>query len=337
MKSETAFIPRLNFYILWSSYLSDSDGKSNHTDMMDDYSASAKALVAEMQAKAALSPTKAVAFQGAPGCNSNIAIQDLFPDSLPLPCFSFADALTAVKEGRAGRAMIPIENSLNGRVADMHFLLPESGLTIQAEYFLPINHCLVAPKGAGEITHVLSHPQALGQCRHWLQAHNLRALAHADTAGAAAEVADRKQAGLAALSPALAAKLYGLEILEKGIADGDTNITRFVVLAEADTALQDLPPIRQNLSGKMMTSLLFTVKNTPSALLNAIKGFGDNQVNMTKLESYQHGASFSATQFYADVEGEPSEDNVARALDILQENACDLRILGVYAQARPRQ
>lgn len=317
----------------------DSDGKSNHTKMMDDYSASAAALVAEMQAQAALSPIKAVAFQGAPGCNSNIAIQDLFPDSLPLPCFSFADALAAVKEGRAGRAMIPIENSLNGRVADMHFLLPESGLTIQAEYFLPINHCLVAPKNAGKITHVLSHPQALGQCRHWLQAHHIRALAHADTAGAAAEVADRKQAGLAALSPALAAELYGLDILEKGIADGDTNITRFVVLAEADSHRQGdgLPPIRQKSSGKMMTSLLFTVQNTPSALFNAIKGFSDNRVNMTKLESYQHGASFSATQFYADIEGQPSEENVARALDILQKNCDDLRLLGVYAQARPRQ
>ncbi|MFT8736068.1 MAG: prephenate dehydratase [Zymomonas mobilis] len=304
---------------------------------MDDYSASAQALVAEMQAKAALSPIKAVAFQGAPGCNSHIAIQDLFPDSLHLPCFSFAEALAAVKEGRAGRAMIPIENSLNGRVADMHFLLPESGLTIQAEYFLPIDHCLVAPKNAGKITHVLSHPQALGQCRHWLQAHDIRALAHADTAGAAAEVADRKENGLAALSPALAARLYGLEILEEGIADGDTNITRFVVLAEADSDTKKLPPIRQKLSGKMMTSLLFTVKNIPSALLNAIKGFGDNQVNMTKLESYQHGASFAATQFYADIEGEPSEEKIAHALDILQQNSCELRILGVYAQARPRQ
>ncbi|WP_041582151.1 prephenate dehydratase [Zymomonas mobilis] len=305
---------------------------------MDDYSPSAQALVAEMQAKAALSPAKAISFQGAPGCNSHLAILDLFPDSLPLPCFSFADALAAVKEGRAGRAMIPIENSLNGRVADMHFLLPESGLTIQAEYFLPIHHCLLAPKGAGKITRVLSHPQALGQCRHWLHAHNIRALAHADTAGAAAEVADLNQHGLASLSPALAAKLYGLEILEEGIADGEVNITRFVVLAEAEGSFfrEELPPISQPSSGKMMTSLLFTVKNIPSALFNAIQGFGENKVNMTKLESYQHGASFAATQFYADIEGQPSEPKVREAMTTLKKNSYDLRILGIYPQARPR-
>jgi prephenate dehydratase len=294
---------------------------------MENYPAPARALVAQMTAAATADPTRAVTFQGAPGANSHIAVVDAFPDALPMPCFGFEDAIDAVRDGIADRAMIPIENSLHGRVADIHFLLPESGLAIVGEHFLSIRHCLLGKKG-GRIAEAMSHPQALGQCRRWLRAEGVKPIAHADTAAAAAAVSEMGRSDLAAIAPAMAAELYGLDILAEGIADASDNTTRFVVLAR--DPLPDFP------SGPVMTTFNFEVKNVPAALYKALGGFATNGVNMTKLESYQRGESFSATEFYADVEGKPDDPSVARALEELAFHTKWVRILGTYQQARPR-
>jgi prephenate dehydratase len=295
---------------------------------MESYPAPARALVAAMTEAAAAAPERAVAIQGAPGCNSHIAALETFPDALPLPCFSFEDALDAVKEGKAGRALIPIENSLHGRVADIHFLLPESGLSIIAEHFMPIRYWLMGLGDRAAIREAMSHPQALGQCRHWLRAHGLKPVAYADTAGAAAMVAEIGDPTIGAIAPRLAAELYGLELLADRLEDSDDNTTRFVALApKAATG-----PI----AGARMTSFVFEVRNTPAALYKALGGFATNGVNMTKLESYQRGASFAATQFYCDVEGGPEDANLARALEELAFHTKWLRVLGTYAQSRPR-
>jgi prephenate dehydratase len=294
---------------------------------METYPAPARARVAAMIEAAAAAPERAVAIQGAPGCNSHIAALAQFDDALPLPCFSFEDALDAVRDGRAGRAMIPIENSLHGRVADIHFLLPESGLSIIAEYFMPIRYWLMGLPG-GAITRAMSHPQALGQCRHWLRAHNITPVPYADTAGAAAAVVEIGDNAIGAIAPRLAAELYGLDLLAEGLEDSDDNTTRFVVLAREGNAL----PV----SDPCMTSFVFEVRNVPAALYKALGGFATNGVNMTKLESYQRGASFAATQFYCDVEGSPDDPAVARALEELAFHTKWLRVLGTYPQARPR-
>ncbi|WP_116089875.1 prephenate dehydratase [Sphingomonas crusticola] len=294
---------------------------------METYPAPARALVAAMTEAAAAAPERAVAIQGAPGCNSHIAALEAFPDALPLPCFSFEDALDAVKDGKAGRALIPIENSLHGRVADIHFLLPESGLSITAEHFMPIRYWLMGLAG-GSIGEAMSHPQALGQCRHWLRARGLKPVPYSDTAGAAAMVAEIGDPAIGAIAPRLAADLYGLTLFADRLEDSDDNTTRFVALApRAATG-----PI----SGARMTSFVFEVRNTPAALYKALGGFATNGVNMTKLESYQRGASFAATQFYCDVEGGPEDANLARALEELAFHTKWLRVLGTYPQARPR-
>lgn len=294
---------------------------------METYPEPARRLVAEMTAIAAADPARAVAFQGAPGANSHLAAREHFPDGLPLPCFSFEDALEAVKEGRAGHAVIPIENSLHGRVADIHFLLPESGLAIVAEHFLPIEPCLLGRAG-DPVREVMSHPQALGQSRKWLRARGLRPVAFADTAAAAAAVAASSEPGLAAIAPAFAGQLYGLDLLAEGIADEAHNMTRFMVLARE--------PRRPAGATAVMTTFTFEVKNIPAALFKALGGFATNGVNMTKLESYQRGASFSATEFYADIEGAPGEAAVDRALDELRFHSKWVRVLGIYPQARKR-
>tara|TARA_R110000782_G_scaffold182437_6_gene272706 strand:- start:52281 stop:53174 length:894 start_codon:yes stop_codon:yes gene_type:complete len=294
---------------------------------MEIYPLPARRIVEQMNSEALAQPHRAIAFQGAPGANSHLAALGYRADCLPLPCFSFEDALDAVQEGRADRAIIPIENSLHGRVADMHFLLPESGLSIIDEYFLPIHHHLMAPDDS-PVHEVLSHVQALGQCRHYLREHGIRPVAYADTAGAAALVADNREAGVGAIAPALAAELYGLKILAAEIEDSHDNMTRFVVLArEAVVPSAEVP---------VMTTFLFEVKNIPAALYKAMGGFATNGVNMTKLESYQRGASFSATEFYADIEGMPGDPAVDRALEELRFHTKWVRILGSYAQARPR-
>ena len=251
------------------------------------------------------------------------------PDALPLPCFSFEDALEAVENGAAGCAMIPIENSQHGRVADIHFLLPESGLSIVAEHFMRITHCLMA-LGKGPFEAAYSHPQALGQSHKFLSDRGIVGLSHADTAGAAAFVAESGKTNVAAIAPSLAADLYGLEIVEREVEDAPDNTTRFVVLAK-----DSLDPA--NLAGaQAMTTFIFEVKNIPAALYKALGCFATNGVNMTKLESYQKGASFAATQFFADIEGAPGEARVDAALEELAFQTNGVRLLGSYAQVRKR-
>jgi prephenate dehydratase len=292
------------------------------------YPAPARPLVAALREAAAADPTRAVSFQGAPGANSHIAVNEALPCALPLPCFSFEDAIDAVQDGAAGRAMIPIENSLHGRVADIHFLLPESGLMIIGEYFLPIRHALMGVGTIANVKEAISHPQALGQCRHWLRAHDIQPAAYPDTAGAAAEAAARGDRTVAAIAPPGAAEIYGLNLLEANIADAGDNMTRFVILAKAGDVVDH--------EGPVMTSFIFEVKNVPAALYKALGGFATNGVNMTKLESYQRGTSFSATTFYADIVGDPQEPAVARALDELSYHSRTVRLLGTYPQARKR-
>ncbi len=246
-----------------------------------------------------------------------------------LPCFSFADALDAVKDGRAGAAIIPIENSQHGRVADIHFLLPESGLAIVAEHFMPIHHDLMA-LGDGPFKAAYSHPQALGQSRHFLRERGIMPLSHADTAGAAAYVAERGDLDIAAIAPAMAADLYGLKTIETRVEDAADNMTRFVVLAQ-----DALDPATLG-NSDALTTFVFEVKNIPAALYKAMGGFATNGVNMTKLESYQQGASFSATMFFADILGAPGDPAVDRALEELTFHCNEVRMLGTYAQARKR-
>ena len=295
---------------------------------MENYPAPARPLVASMIAQSAADPARAVAFQGAPGANSHIAVQQAFPDGIALPCFSFPDAIDAVREGRAAKAMIPIENSLHGRVADIHFLLPESGLVITGEFFLPIHYALMGIGPLEGIKQAISHPQALGQCRHWLRARGIESIAYPDTAGAAARVLELGDPTIAAIAPPGAADVYGLDILAEALEDSSDNMTRFVILARSGEPAPN--------EGVVMTTFVFEVKNIPAALYKAMGGFATNGVNMTKLESYQRGASFAATTFFADIEGHPDDPAVARALEELQFHSRSLRLLGTYPQARKR-
>jgi prephenate dehydratase len=296
---------------------------------MDSFPTPALALVDEMRESAASAPARAVAFQGAPGANSHRAALEWAPAGLPLPCFAFEDALDAVSSGVAGSAIIPIENSQHGRVADIHFLLPDSGLSIVGEHFLPISYALMGLT-TGPFTAAYSHPQALGQCRRYLRERGIVPMAYADTAGAAALVKEMDDPHLCAIAPALAADLYGLMVAEDAIEDAKDNMTRFVVLAR-----EALDP--GTLAGSpAMTTFVFEVKNVPAALYKAMGGFATNGVNMTKLESYQQGASFSATMFYADIVGAPGDPAVDRALEELAFHCKELRMLGSYPQARPR-
>ncbi|MCB2067538.1 MAG: prephenate dehydratase [Erythrobacter sp.] len=296
---------------------------------MESYPAPALALVEQMSAAAAEEPARAISFQGAPGANSHRAVIEWEPDALPLPCYSFADAIDAVKDGRAGCAMIPIENSQAGRVADIHFLLPESGLSIVGEHFLAIHHSLMAT-GPGPFKAAYSHPHALSQSRAYLRSRGIVPLSQADTAGAAAYVAELGDPTVAAIAPAIAADLYGLTIVDNNVEDAHDNTTRFVVLAK-----QALAPA--TLAGQpAMTTFVFEVNNVPAALYKALGSFATNGVNMTKLESYQQGASFAATMFYADIVGAPGDPAVDRALDELHFHCKQVQMFGTYPMARVR-
>jgi len=296
---------------------------------MHSFPAPALALVEEMAAAAAQNPARAIAFQGAPGANSHRAAQEWAPGCLPLPCFSFEDAIDAVKTGRAGCAIIPIENSQHGRVADIHFLLPESGLAIVGEHFLPIRYAIMA-LGQGPFEAAYSHPQALGQTRFWLRERGIVPMTYPDTAGAAAFVKEQGDGAFCAVAPRIAADLYGLKVVAEDVADAADNTTRFVILAN-----EALDPAV--LSGETaMTTFVFEVKNVPAALYKAMGGFATNGVNMTKLESYQQGASFSATMFYSDIVGAPGDPAVDRALEELAFHCKELRMLGSYRQAMAR-
>ena len=271
--------------------------------------------------------TNRISFQGEPGANSDTACRDMYPAMEPMPCPSFEDAFNAVETGKADLAMIPIENTLAGRVADIHHLLPESRLHIVAEYFLPIHFQLMVLPGVrkDEIRSVHSHIHALGQCRKVIRRNRWKPVVAGDTAGAARIVAEEGERSRAALAPRLAASLYGLDIIEEDVEDAENNVTRFVVLSKE----KSWSP-RADADQLMMTTFVFRVHNIPAALYKAMGGFATNGVNMTKLESYQLGGTFFATQFYADIEGHPDDRNVAQALKELAFFSREVRILGVY-------
>ncbi|XSG81607.1 MAG: prephenate dehydratase [Methyloligella sp. ZOD6] len=266
-----------------------------------------------------------IAFQGEPGANSHLACKDAYPEMEPLPCATFEDALGALKSGEAALAMIPIENSVAGRVADIHHLLPESGLFIVGEHFERVRHQLLVLPGTklNELKTVHSHTMALGQCRNVIRELKLTPVTEADTAGAAKELAETEDRTRAAIASTLAAEIYGLEVAKSDIEDAEHNTTRFVVLAtEPRTpSLEDGPAI---------TSFMFRVRNVPAALYKALGGFATNGVNMTKLESYQLGGSFNASQFYADIEGHPEDRLVKLALEELAFYSAELTIFGTY-------
>nr|WP_307157759.1 prephenate dehydratase [Rhizobium paknamense] len=268
-----------------------------------------------------------ISFQGDHGANSDMACRDMFPDMEPLPCPTFEDAFTALESGEADLAMIPIENTLAGRVADIHYLLPLSHLHIVGEYFMPIRFQLMALPGVGleEIRSVHSHIHALGQCRKIIRSHGWKAVVAGDTAGAARLVSEKGDRSMAALAPRLAASLYGLDILAENVEDSEDNVTRFVVLSR-DGAVQKRTDDKED----FITTFVFNVRNIPAALYKAMGGFATNGVNMTKLESYQIGGKFIATQFYADIEGHPDDAPVKRALEELSFFSEKVRILGVY-------
>ena len=266
-----------------------------------------------------------IAFQGEPGANSHIAIVEAYPDAEPLPCPTFEDALAAISSGEADVGMIPIENSVAGRVADIHHLLPASGLFIVGEWFLPIRHQLMAPRGArlADIKSVESHVHALGQCRRTIRKLGLKSIVAADTAGSARDIAERGDKSTAAIASRLAAKIYGLDILAEDIEDEAHNTTRFVVLAREENWAE-------RGSGPLVTTFVFRVRNLPAALYKALGGFATNGVNMTKLESYMIEGNFFATQFYADVEGHPEDRSLVLALEELAFFSKEMKILGVY-------
>ncbi len=266
-----------------------------------------------------------ISYQGEPGANSHLACNEVFPGHEPLPCPTFEDAIGAVKSGEARYAMIPIENSLAGRVADIHHLLPQSGLYIIGEHFLPIRFQLMALKGTklSEIKDVYSHVHALGQCRRIIREHGLKAHVAGDTAGAARQVAEWGDRSRAALAPRIAADIYGLDILAEDVEDEKHNTTRFVVLSGEP---EDAEPG----NGPVVTTFIFNVRNVPAALYKAMGGFATNGVNMTKLESYQVNGEFVATMFYADIEGHPTDRSVRLALEELSFFSSELRVLGTY-------
>jgi prephenate dehydratase len=269
--------------------------------------------------------TGRIAFQGEPGANSDTASREKYPGMTPVPCDTFEDVFNALKTAAVDLAMIPIENSVAGRVADIHHLMPHSNSFIIAEYFLPIHFQLMVKKGVAmeSIETVYSHIHALGQCRNIIRRNNWKAVVGGDTAGSARMVSERDDRTIAALAPELAAQLYDLQILEKNVEDEDHNTTRFIVLSNDEIRAE-------HDNGDVITSFIFQVRNIPAALYKAMGGFATNGVNMTKLESYQIGGNFFATQFYADVEGHPEDKSVQLALEELRFFCDEFRILGVY-------
>ncbi|MFV2001546.1 MAG: prephenate dehydratase [Paracoccaceae bacterium] len=269
--------------------------------------------------------TSRIAFQGAPGAYSHQACREARPGMEPLPCATFEDVIAAVRAGDAALAMLPIENSSYGRVADIHRLMPGSGLNIVDEAFVRVHIALLALPGTriDQLRSALSHTVLLGQCREFLERHKISAVVSADTAGSARHVAQAGDARQAALASALAGEIYGLDVLASGIEDHDHNTTRFLLMA------RDADHSRRG-DGAMITSFVFRVRNIPAALYKATGGFATNGVNMTKLESYMVDGVFTATQFYADIEGHPEDANVKLALEELEYFTSSMTLLGVY-------
>jgi prephenate dehydratase len=276
--------------------------------------------------KSAAGAEDLIAFQGLPGAYSDLSCRAAYPHMRTLPCASFEDVFAAVREGEAHLAMIPIENSVAGRVADIHHLLPDSGLHIVAEHFQRVNHHLLAPKGATlkTIKTVHSHVQALSQCRKLVRDLGLKAIVHADTAGAAADIAKKGDITEAAIASSLAGEIYGLVSLKEGIEDAEHNTTRFVIMGR-----EPIDPDPK--AGPVITSFVFRVRSVPAALYKALGGFATNGVNITKLESYMIDGHFTVAQFYADIDGHPDSRMVRLALEELSFFSREVKILGVYA------
>lgn len=278
-----------------------------------------------------VAPELAIAFQGRPGAYSHMACRQAYPELEPLPCHSFEDAFAAVRDGQARLAMIPVDNSVAGRVADVHHLLPRGRLHIVGEHFVRVNHQLMAVPGATleTIKEVESHVHAIGQCRAFLRRYGFQAKVVADTAGAAADIAAAGDPTRAAIASRLAAEIYGLEILRSDVEDAEHNTTRFLVLSR-DPRHPDAK------DGPAITTFTFRVRNRPAALYKALGGFATNGVNMVKLESYVDGA-FTQAEFYADIMGHPSQDNVRLAFEELRFFSHSVEILGVYPADRFRE
>ncbi len=275
--------------------------------------------------------TGRIAFQGEPGAYSHQACREYRPELEALPCATFEDTIEAVRRGEADLAMLPVENTTYGRVADIHRLLPASGLHIVDEAFVRVHISLMALPGVriDDLDTVRAHLVLLPQCRDFLDRHGIRGEAAADSAGAAAALAASGARNVGALASDLAAEIYGLDILARHIEDHSHNTTRFLLMArEADLSRRG--------EGKMITSFVFRVRNIPAALYKAMGGFATNGVNMTKLESYMVDGSFTATQFYADIEGHPDDRNVALALEELEYFSSEVTLLGVYPADRKR-
>ncbi len=272
--------------------------------------------------------TAPIAFQGMPGAYSDLACRKAYPGMPTLPCESFEAAIAAVRDGAAALAMLPCENSLAGRVPDIHHLLPGSGLFVVGEHFERVEHCLLALPGASGagLKRAHSHPVALGQVRRFLREAGLTPVVEADTAGAARLVAEWGRAEEAAIASSLAAEIYGLQILRRNVEDADHNTTRFYVMAP-----RPRPPAPE--AGPLVTTFVFRVRNVPAALYKALGGFATNGVNMTKLESYMLEGAFTATQFLCDVDGHPEQPGLRRALEELSFFSSEVRVLGVYPAA----
>ncbi len=274
----------------------------------------------------AADPSNTISFQGSLGANSDVACHAVYPEMTTLPCASFDDAFAAVGDGRARLAMIPIDNSSAGRVADIHHLMPDSGLHIIGEHFQKVDYHLLAPEGAtmDTVKEVHSHVQALSQCRKYIRAAGFKPILHADTAGAAADIAERGDISQAALATELAGEIYGLQSLEIDVQDAEHNTTRFIIMSKEPV---DPDPAE----GPVITTFVFRVRSVPAALYKALGGFATCGVNITKLESYIIDASFTVAQFYADVEGHPDQRLVRLALEELGFFSREVKILGVYS------
>jgi prephenate dehydratase len=272
-----------------------------------------------------------IAFQGEPGAFSHAAAYAVFPQGEALPCVTFEDTISAVQKGVADYGVVPVENSLYGRITDIYHLLPESGLFINGEHFLRVEMNLLGVKGAklADVKSVQSLSVALGQCRKFIRKHRLKTINSVDTAGSAREVAENGDKSVAAIASRMAAKVYGLDILAENIEDATHNTTRFLVISKTMSVLR---PGKD----KVKTTFVFRVRNVPAALYKAMGGFATNGVNMTKLESYMLDGSFTATQFYADIEGHPSDLCVQFAFDELKFFTDQFHVLGVYKAGDPQ-
>jgi len=273
-----------------------------------------------------------IAFQGEPGAFSHAAAHALFPADEALPCVTFEDTIAAVQQGRAEYGVVPVENSLYGRITDIYHLLPQSGLHITAEHFLRVEMNLLAIPGTklDEVKSVQSLSVALGQCRKFIADHKFKTINGVDTAGSAREVAEKGDKTVAAIASRFAAEVYGLEIIASNIEDATHNTTRFLVVSKT-------PEEPAEDAGKVKTTFVFRVRNVPAALYKAMGGFATNGVNMTKLESYMLDGSFTATQFYADIEGRPSDPSVKLAFEELGFFTDHFRVLGVYKSSSPSE